>query len=473
MTIAQQLYEGNFELPNHTGGLITYMRTDSLNLSEVALKQAKEIIQKEYGKEFALSKPRVYKNKSKNAQEAHEAIRPVNLEIKPKDVKAYLNSAQYKLYKLIYERTIATQMKSAKILNTTYVIENSGYEFIAKGNQIKFPGFMLAYIEDSDDGKVIELKDKLLPEVEKKSILNLKKLDLTQHFTKPPARYTEASLVKKLESEGIGRPSTYAPTIATIQAREYVVLNKEKRLVPTQIGKVVNDFLVENFAEIVDLGFTAKIEDELDEIAAGKVEWKKPLREFYEKFVSEIELIAKNAPRIQLNQTKELGIDKESYKKVYAKVGRYGPYIQIGENEDSDKKIFALPKKINLESLTLEEALNYTKLPRVLGKDEDGNEIKVNIGRYGPYIQVNSKFISIKGKDVYTITLEEALEIVKQNNQKQNNLIKEFIEEKIQILNGRYGPYIKKGNKNYKIPKEYINKLDDISLEDVKKIINK
>jgi len=473
MTVAQQLYEGNFELPNHTGGLITYMRTDSLNLSEVALQQAKEVIQKEYGKEFALSKPRVYKNKSKNAQEAHEAIRPVNLEIKPKNVKAYLNSAQYRLYKLIYERTIATQMKSAKILNTTYIIDNSNYQFVAKGNQIKFPGFMLAYIEDSDDGKVIELKDKLLPVVEKNSILNIKKLDLTQHFTKPPSRYTEASLVKKLEGEGIGRPSTYAPTIATIQAREYVILNEEKRLVPTQIGKVVNDFLVENFPEIVDLGFTAKIEDELDEIAAGKIEWKKPLKEFYEKFVRVIEQIEKNAPRVQFSQTKELGIDKQSYKKVYAKVGRYGPYIQIGENEDSDKKIFSVPKKVNLESLTLEQALNYAKLPRVLGKDDNGNEIKVNIGRYGPYIQIGSKFISIKGKDVYTITLEESLEIIKQNAKKQNNLIKEFSEEKIQILNGRYGPYIKKGKKNYKIPKEYLDKLDNITIEDVKKIIDK
>ena len=473
MSVAQQLYEGNFELPSHTGGLITYMRTDSLNLSEVALKQAKKIIEKEYGKEFTLSKPRNYKNKSKNAQEAHEAIRPVNLEIKPKDVKPYLNTTQYRLYKLIYERTIATQMANAKILNTTYIIENSNYQFSAKGNQIKFAGFMLAYIEDNDEGKAIELKDKLLPQIKKGSVLDLDKLDLSQHFTKPPVRYTEASLVKKLESEGIGRPSTYAPTIATIQAREYVILNEEKKLIPTQIGKIVNDFLVENFAEIVDLGFTAKIENELDEIAQGKIEWKKPLKEFYEKFVKEIELIEKNAPRVQFSQTKELGIDKNSFKKVYAKIGRYGPYVQIGENEDSDKKIFSIPKKVNFESLTLQEALKYAKLPRVIGKDKDGNEIKVNIGRYGPYIQIGSKFISIKGKDVYTITLDEANEIIEQGNQKQNNLIKEFKEEKIQILNGRYGPYIKKGKKNYKIPKEYLNDLKKISLEEIKKILNK
>ena len=473
MTIAQQLYEGNFELPNHTGGLITYMRTDSLNLSEVALKQAKKVIQKEYGEEFALNKPRVYKTKSKNAQEAHEAIRPVNLEIKPKDIKTYLNLAQYRLYKLIYERTIATQMKSAKILNTTYIIKNSNYQFSAKGNQIKFPGFMLAYVEENDDGKAIELKDKLLPEIKKDSILNMKKLDLTQNFTKPPARYTEASLVKKLESEGIGRPSTYAPTIATIQAREYIILNEEKRLVPTQIGKVVNDFLVENFAEIVDLGFTAKIEDELDEIATGKIEWKKPLREFYEKFVNEIEQIAKNVPRVQFGRTKELGVEKESFKKVYAKVGRYGPYLQIGENEDSDKRIFTLPKKIDIQNLTLQEALNYAKLPRVLGKDEEGNEIKVNIGKYGPYVQIGSKFISIKGKDVYTITFDEVIKIIKQSPKTQNNIIKEFSKEKIQVLNGRYGPYIKKGKKNYKIPKEMLNDLQNITLEKVNKIIKK
>ena len=471
MTIAQQLYEGNFNIPNHTGGLITYMRTDSLNLSQIATQQAKEVIIKEYGEKFALKKPRVYKTKNKSAQEAHEAIRPVNLEIKPNDVKAYLDTAQYKLYELIYKRTIATQMASAKVLNTTYIIDNSNYQFIAKGNQIKFAGFMLAYIEGNDEEKITENQDKLLPLVEKNTLLNLKTLEATQHFTKPPARYTEASLVKKLESEGIGRPSTYAPTIATIQAREYVVLNQEKKLVPTQMGKIVNDFLVENFAEIVDLGFTAKIEEELDEIAIGKLDWKEPLKQFYKKFVKEIEHISQHAPRVQFSQTRELGVDEKSYKKIYLKIGRYGPYIQIGENDDENKQIFSIPKKIDFETLSLQEALKFTKLPRILGTDENGNEIKVNIGRYGPYIQVGNKFTSIKGKDVYNITLQEVLEILKNTQNTKNNLIKEFEKEKIQILNGRYGPYIKKGRKNYKIPKKYLDNLDNITIEEVKQII--
>jgi DNA topoisomerase-1 len=478
MMIAQQLYEGNFDksIPNHTGGLITYMRTDSVNLSKVATSQAKEVIEKEYGVEYSLKSARVYKSSAKGAQEAHEAIRPVDLRVKPSSIKAYLDARQFRLYELIWKRTIATQMANAKLNNTTYIIEagqNKEFEFQAKGQTIVFAGFMKAYTEGSDDpDAVLDGAEKLLPNIKKETLLEKEKLNLEQHFTKPPARYTEASLVKKLESEGIGRPSTYAPTISTIQTREYVIKTEDKKLAPTDIGEVVNDFLVEHFPQIVDLSFTAKAEEEFDQIAEGKIAWTQVMAEFYTKFVATIEDKEKTAQRVS-TPARVLGTDPKSGKEVSVKVGRYGPYVQIGEASEDEKPLFvSIPKTKSVETITLEEALGLFALPRVVGQNSDGIDIIANIGRYGPYLQVEKKFFSIKKDDPYTIELDRALEVIaEESSKKQNEPIKEFELEKIAILDGRYGPYIKKGRKNYKIPKTKV--ASELTLEECLEIIAK
>ncbi len=460
MIVAQQLYEGSVNVPGHTGGLITYMRTDSVNLSTFATSMAKEVISSEYGKEYALGSPRHYKSKAKGAQEAHEAIRPVNLALKPSDVRPYLDNAQYRLYSLIWKRTIATQMAQAVVANTTYKIsagKNKEYEFQAKGTRIVFAGFMKAYTEGSDDPEAaLDNQDVILPTVKKGTVLNLESLTCEQNFTKPPARYTEASLVKKMEAEGIGRPSTYAPTIATIQAREYIIKTEDKKLAPTLIGTVVNDFLVEHFEHIVDLGFTAHIEEEFDQIAEGKIAWEDVMKEFYQPFVKNIEDKEENAPRAKFSDIRELGIDEKTGKPVTARVGQYGPYVQLGDKEDEEKpKIASIPANISVNSITLEEAQTLLTLPKALGNDENGNEIKVNIGRFGPYLQVKSEFFSLKEDDPYTITHSRALEVIKELQEaKAKSLIKDFPEEDTQILVGRYGPYIKSKKKNYKLPKE-------------------
>jgi DNA topoisomerase-1 len=486
MIIAQQLYEGSVQIPNHTGGLITYMRTDSVNLSKTATSMAKKVIEQKYGKEYALKTPRIYKSKTKGAQEAHEAIRPVNMALKPSDVQPYLDDAQFKLYSLIWKRTIATQMAQAVVANTTYKIsggKNKEYEFKAIGTKIIFAGFMKAYTEGSDDPEtLLNNSEKFLPEIKKGTNLKLKRFQTEQNFTKPPARYTEASLVKKLEAKGIGRPSTYAPTISTIQARDYVVKTKDKKLAPAPIGEVVNDFLVEHFPEIVDLGFTARVEEEFDEIAEGKIAWQSVMQNFYNKFVKIVEDKEKNAPRINYSQTKELGIDPKTNKKVFVGVGRYGAFVQLGSKDDIDEngkeikpKFASLNENISVENITLDEALILLQLPKVLGQDKEGNDIKVNIGRFGPYIQIKSEYFSLKDDNPYTINLNRALEVVKEQKEtKAKAIIKEFVNEKIQILNGRYGAYIKQGRKNFKLPKKLNEQaIKSLSIDDVKKIIKK
>lgn len=478
MVVAQQLYEGNVgNIPNHTGGLITYMRTDSLNLSTVATKAAKEVIDNIYGPEYSLSKPRVYKSKAKGAQEAHEAIRPVNMALRPSQVKDFLDYNQYRLYALIWKRTMATQMTSAKMSNTTYKIEageNKEFEFQSKGQRIIFPGFMKAYTEGNDNAEsVLENSEKILPNIKLNTILKVDKLNLEQNFTKPLPRYTEASLVKKLESEGIGRPSTYAPTISTIQQREYVVKTEDKKLIPTPTGEIVNKFLSDHFSGIINLGFTAKIEEEFDEISEGKIAWQKVMKNFYGDFKKTINEKEATVNKEDYVQIRELGIDPKSKKPVSARVGRYGPFIQIGTKDDEEKpKFMAIPEKLNMDTITLDEALYLFNLPRVVGLNNLGEEIKANIGRFGPYLQVGTKFYSLKIDDPYKIELPRAKEVIEQiDEEKAKATIKVFEKEKIQVLIGRYGPYVKKGRKNYKIPKN--KDAEKLTLEECQEIMEK
>ena len=478
MMIAQQLYEGNVaNIPNHTGGLITYMRTDSLNLSTLATSMAKKVIEEEYGKDYALSKPRAFKSTAKGAQEAHEAIRPVDMSLKPSLVKQYLDNAQYKLYSLIWKRTIATQMAQAKIANTTYKIEAGAkkeFEFQTKGQRIIFAGFMKAYTEGSDNPEAaLDSAEKILPNIKVGTVLELENLNSEQLFTKPPSRYTEASLVKKLESEGIGRPSTYAPTISTIQAREYVVKTEDKKLAPTPTGEIVNSFLTDHFSNIIDLGFTAKIEEQFDEIAEGKKVWVDVMKNFYTGFKDTIKDKEENISKSDYLQLRELGIDPKSGKPVSARVGRFGPFIQIGTKDDEEKpKFVAIPEKLNMDTITLDEALFLFTLPRVVGVDDSGNEIKANIGRFGPYLQVKTKYYSLKNDDPYTVDEQRAKEIISEIDEaKSKALIKDFEKEKIQILNGQYGAYIKQGRKNFKIPKTKV--AEELTLEECLEIIEK
>ena len=484
MIVAQQLYEGGINIPEHTGGLITYMRTDSVNLSKTATDMAKEVITQEYGEEYSLSKARAYKSKSKGAQEAHEAIRPVNLHLKPSDVQPFLDHAQFRLYSLIWKRTIATQMAQAVVANTTYKIiagENKEYEFQAKGTKIVFAGFMKAYTEGSDDPEAaLDNTEKFLPNVEKDTILELENLEAEQNFTKPPARYTEASLVKKMESEGIGRPSTYAPTISTIQARDYVIKTEDKRLAPAPIGEVVNDFLVEHFPDIVSLGFTANVEEQFDDIAEGTIAWETVMQNFYGNFVERVEDKEENAPRAKFAEARELGTDPKTGKKIFASTGRYGAFVQLGHKDDVDEngreikpKFASLTKDQSVDRINLEEALVLLQLPKVVGSDENGNDVKINIGRFGPYVQIKSEYFSIKEDNPYTIELPRALEIVAQIREaKAKALLKDFPEDGIQLLVGRYGPYIKQDKKNFKLPKELDEQdIKALSIEEVKKII--
>lgn len=478
MMIAQQLYEGNVaNIPNHTGGLITYMRTDSLNLSTVATTAAKKVIEDEYGKDYSLAKPRVFKSTAKGAQEAHEAIRPVDMSLKPSDVKVYLDPSQYRLYSLIWKRTIATQMATAKIANTTYKIEagkNKEFEFQTKGQRIIFAGFMKAYTEGSDNPEAaLDSAEKILPNIKIGTVLELENLSSEQNFTKPPSRYTEASLVKKLESEGIGRPSTYAPTISTIQAREYVVKTEDKKLAPTPTGEIVNSFLTDHFSNIIDLGFTARIEEQFDDIAEGKKAWVDVMKSFYGDFKETIKDKEENISKSDYSQVRELGIDPKSGKPVSARVGRFGPFIQIGTKDDEEKpKFVAIPEKLNMDTITLDEALFLFTLPRVVGVDDSGNEIKANIGRFGPYLQVKTKYYSLKTDDPYTVDEQRAREIISEIDEaKSKALIKDFEKEKIQILNGQYGAYIKQGRKNFKIPKTKV--AEELTLEECLEIIEK
>ncbi|MBU0597070.1 type I DNA topoisomerase [Patescibacteria group bacterium] len=458
MRLAQQLYEGiDLGSEGHVG-LITYMRTDSLFLSEKFLGETNDYVKKQYGDKYALDKPRFYKNKSKGAQEAHEAIRPTDPTRNPESIEKYLDPQQYKMYSLIWKRALATQMSEARLNKTNIDINNkqkpeeknkqSNYMFRANGQTMIFDGWLKLYPD--------LVKEEMLPELKKDEDIECKELKSEQHFTKPPARYSDATLVKALEEYGIGRPSTYAPTIATIEAREYVFRNDDKRLEPNDIAMVVNDLLVEHFPKIVDYEFTAKMEQKFDDIEEGKEEWKPIIKEFYDPFHKNIETKTEELDKQDVVHAHEVGIDPKSGKPISARIGRFGPFVQLGTKDDEEKPTFAsLEKGMSVETVTLEQALKLLSLPRTLGTDADGNEVFADKGRYGPYVKTNGIFYSTKDKDPYNIELKEALEVIKEGKEKEaKKTIKEFDGSEIKILNGRYGPYITDGEKNGKMPKE-------------------
>ncbi len=486
MQVAQRLYEA---------GQITYMRTDSVNLSETARNAAEAEIKSAYGAEY--SNPTKFATKSANAQEAHEAIRPTDFA--QHSIQSSDND-EVRLYDLIWKRSIASQMSHAELERTTIAIGNEQLKevFQAKGEVIKFDGFLKVYLEtalDEDDEKDAETAG-LLPAVEVGEQLTVQFIRATQRFSRAAPRYVEASLVKKLEELGIGRPSTYAPTISTVQKRGYVekkeldgeeraftvlelanntitksskteITGREKnKLFPTDIGMVVTDFLIENFAHILDYHFTAEVEGQFDLIAQGKMNWTAMLTAFYKPFHDSVEHTLENSDRA--TGERELGIHPVSNKKIIARIGRFGPMIQVGdEKEDGEKPTFAsLLKSQSIQTISLEEALELFKLPRTVGEYE-GEVIKANIGRFGPYVQIGKLFVSLKKEDdPMTVTLERAVELVIEKREVEaNKLIKAFDERAdVQLLNGRYGPYLKIGKDNFKLPKGTV--ADGLSLEE-------
>lgn len=465
MRLAQQLYEGIKIGSEGEVGLITYMRTDALNLSEKFLDESKNFITKEFGDKFALSKPRFYKNNSKNAQEAHEAIRPTDVSKSPESISAYLEPQQLKLYSLIWKRAVATQMAVANLNKENIDIEAKDYMFRASGQSVIFPGWLKLYPE--------QLKEEMLPEMKIGESVDCKELEPEQHYTEPKPRYSDATLVKAMEEYGIGRPSTYAPTISTIESRGYVERDENKRLKPLDIAMLVTSILKEHFEQIVDYKFTATMEENLDEIANGTKDWQPIIATFYTPFHKNLVEKTDNLTKEDTVAMREIGIDPKSKKPIYGRIGRFGPFVQKGSKDDDEKPTFAkLKTGQTIEELTLEDALELFKLPRVLGQDETGEDIKANVGRFGPYIQIGKKYYSIKVGDPYTITLEEANEIIKAKQEEEaNKLIKTFEGSSIQVLNGRYGPYITDTEKkiNAKIPKDTEPK--DLTLEECEKLI--
>ncbi len=494
MLLAQRLYES---------GKITYMRTDSVNLSDTALDEIKEEINTSYGEKYL--QVRKYKTKNESAQEAHEAIRPSYIKNSTDD-----DPDSRRLYELIWKRTIASQMSDAELEKTSakIAISTNKEELTASGEVLKFDGFLKVYMESSDEDEeqngvsaTDTQNESRLPKLAVGQKIMLQQLTATERFTKPSARYTEASLVKKLEELGIGRPSTYAPTISTIIKRNYVEKRdkegykrifrivrlkndqiekseqeentgvEKSKLFPTDLGLVVTDFLKQHFDEVMDYSFTANIEEEFDKIAEGKQQWSKMVGDFYEPFHKDVEHTLENADRAKGERI--LGTDEASGKPISARMGRFGPMVQIGSQEDVDKPKFAKLKPTqSIETITLEEALELFKLPRLLGSFEDA-DVSVNIGRFGPYAAHDGKFYSLnKEMDPYTIELYEVSPMITEKRQaKSERTIKVFEKEKIQILKGPYGPYIKQGLRNYKLNKEQQEKADDLSIDEVKQII--
>ena len=491
MMVAQHLYEN---------GRITYMRTDSVNLSTLCLNASKEEITKLYGDSY--SKLRQYHTNSKGAQEAHEAIRPTYM-----DQQTIEGTAQEKrLYELIWKRTVASQMADAEIEKTTVNISISGakQEFVAQGEVIVFDGFIKVYHESHDDESSQEVFSSL-PELKEDQELTRREITATERFSLGPQRYTEASLVHKLEELGIGRPSTYAPTISTIQQREYVAKGDKKgeereytvdtlkgkqvtqkvrremagsdkgKLMPTDIGLVVNDFLMKNFPGIMDYNFTAKVEQDFDRIAEGDEAWTKMLKTFDKDFEPTVDK-AMNSRNEHKAGERQLGTDAKTGKPVFVKIGRFGPVVQIGSAEDKEKPQFAqLPKEQSIETITLEEALELFKLPREIGQYE-GKTVTIGAGRFGPYVLHAGKYTSLpKGADPMAVTLEEAIQLIeekrKADTQKHMKIFTE--DEKLEVLNGRFGPYLCYDGKNYRLPKAMHEKAGELTYDECMAIINK
>ena len=490
MMVAQRLYEA---------GRITYMRTDSVNLSTLAINTSKAEVEKLYGGEY--SKVRQYHTSSKGAQEAHEAIRPTYV-----DHQTIEGTAQERrLYNLIWKRTIASQMADAQIEKTTVNINvmangSSSPEellFIANGEVVAFDGFLKVYQESNDDQATSEEDAHTLPAMKEGDVLNRLEISSTERYSQGPNRYTEASLVRKLEELGIGRPSTYAPTISTIQQREYVEKGDKKgeersykidqlindtikstektemvgadkgKLIPTDIGIVVNDFLMQSFPEIMDYNFTAKVEREFDKIAEGKAAWDKEMKAFYQDFEPKVEEVM-NARSEHKAGERELGIDPKTGKPVFVKIGRYGPVVQIGAADDKDKPRFSqLPAGKSMETMTLEDALELFKLPRNLGQFE-AQDVVIGAGRFGPYVMHKKKYVSVpKDQDPLTITLDGAIRLIQEKRlQEAKRHLKAFEEDtKLEVMNGRYGPYIAYDGKNYRLPKALHEKAEELTYE--------
>ncbi len=453
MRIAQQLYEG-IAIDGGNQGLITYMRTDSVALAQDAISEIRAQISQQFGAAKLPEKPNYYSTKSRNAQEAHEAIRPTLVSHTPDKLKSYLTDDQFKIYSLIWSRSVACQMIPAVMDTVTieFAAANDS-RFRTSGSTIGEPGFLSVYEEAPIGGK--QQKEVRLPDMGEGDVIDLKDIRAEQHFTEPPPRYSEASLIKTLEEYGIGRPSTYASIISVLQEREYVELDR-RRFTPTDTGIVVAKFLSGYFERYVDYDFTARLEDQLDAIARGEQNWLPVLQGFWEPFIQQIESTEKNVSRAEARQARELGIDPKSGEPVSVRFGRYGPFAQIGTAEDEEKPRFAslLPGQ-KLNSITLEEALELFKLPRELGETPEGEELIVNIGRFGPYVRYGKKFASLpKEDDPYSVSRERALELVAEKKQADaNRTINIFEEQGIQVLRGRYGPYITDGKKNLSVPK--------------------
>jgi len=458
MRVAQKLYEG-IALPGEDQvGLISYMRTDSVTLADVAVAEIRDVITERYGAENVPEEPRKFKTKSKNAQEAHEAIRPTSVARTPDDLKTVLDEDQFKLYSLIWKRTMACQMVPAVF--DTVAIEmaagptDDGHRMRANGSVLVEPGFMAVYQEGKDDAKDDE-GDRLLPKIDEGDTIKLDELRPEQHFTEPPPRFTEASLVKTLEEYGIGRPSTYASIIATLKNREYVEMDA-KRFMPTDIGRIVIGFLTEHFTQYVDYDFTANLEDDLDLVSLGQKDWIPLLEKFWGPFHELCEDKETSVTREQVAQARELGTDPKSGKPVTVRMGRYGPFVQIGTKDDEEKPKFAgLRPGQKMTDIDLATAMELFKLPRKLGETEDGLPVSASVGRFGPYIRYGDKYVSMKEDDPYTVELPRALELIAEKIiADANRLILDFEAEGIQVLNGRYGPYITNKEKNARVPKD-------------------
>jgi DNA topoisomerase-1 len=459
MRLAQQLYEG-VDYGEGAVGLITYMRTDAVNLANEAIGEIRQVIGKLYGAESVPDTPRVYKNKSRNAQEAHEAIRPTAAAVLPQMLEGRIDADLQKLYALIWKRAVACQMihavKDTVAVNLLAGADGPGRHLLrANGSTLVKPGYMAVYIEGRDDSADDE-DERILPAMEAGDRVELVSLRGAQHFTEPPPRYSEASLVKALEEHGIGRPSTYASIISTLKDREYVDMDG-RRFIPTDIGKIVNNFLSVNFGKYVDYGFTAAMEDELDAVSRGEESWTEPLQKFWQPFIDLVEHTEKNVSRDEAAQSRELGTDPASGKPISVRMGRFGPFVQIGTRDDADKPKFAgLRPGQKMDTIALDAALQLFQLPRKLGSTPEGEPLEANIGRFGPYIKYGSKYASLKVEDdPYTITLERACEVVVAKKLADaNRIIQDFGIDDIQVLNGRYGPYITDKQRNARIPKD-------------------